>query len=419
MENKEKKTIKLSKVKHLDLFIVLFVVAVALTSVYVVLNAMGFLSYTNNYVAISPISDKNLPNYAEGMSCSLFFSGTTRDANVAAKRASEVYSDSLKNIYKRLDASNEYLDSPSIAQINDGIGHDVKVDSTIYNIVKDAYQRTSIDNNYSIFAQPLFDEWNDLISYAQSGHQERDPLNDDEEMNYLTELKNYINDSTNFNLEFKDNNTIKLSISEAYQNFRATNEINSPIISLNSLTGAYLVKEAAKSLEEAGFTDGYVLHNYGSGVTLKDYQSLNHRLYDVVNDDFHDFGYITIGGQYSFFKSYQINVSRILETEYYAIQKDGVTHYRSKHLNLKTGLPSEYHLEDVLFAEGYDVIDVTIEGLKVTSVTDNLEETAFINNRLVDKYAYLKNGEDKTVYIAESIKSQLTLYSEEYTSVTL
>ena len=107
----------------------------------------------------------------------------------------------MKYIYMQTSAYIDYSPyATGIAYINNNLDRDIIVTDTLYNILKDAYQKSLLDNNYSIFAAPIYHEWDILLYSGTLGEYDNDPLIYEEEKNYLNDLANIVNDTNNYSL---------------------------------------------------------------------------------------------------------------------------------------------------------------------------------------------------------------------------
>ena len=420
LENKSnKKEIHLTKTKHLDLFIAIFVLAVLGASVFIVLNVFGVFTKVDSYYAIKSTVEDNV-NYDNDLSCALHFKGQANRVNSAKNTATKLYTDTLRAVHKHIDAINRYSESSSIADINFFVNEECTVDAEVYKIMQDAYAISDIENNnYSIFAAPLYDEWFKLSSFAKNSDTKQDPLFNETEKEYLESLTAIINDTNNYSLEFLDNNRIKLSISDTYKKFRADYDITSPIVSLNVLENAYKMEAVKKVFEENGFTDGYLASTNGLGVTLKSLDTLSHSIYnkDVTNGEI---GYLSIKGDYAFKKTMMYGLSEDDSYYFYKIKdNEGNVIYRHQSLNLKTGYPNSYYLSAYLFRNDADVKKAVLDNQKLIAVDSLEKEEAFINENQDSDLCLNKIESPNSYHLSKNLKEKIYIFKPEVYTINI
>ena len=421
MENNNNSSIKLSKHKHLDLFIILFFVTVAIATALITCSVLGVFENGTGYYALELADATGQVKYATGIECDLFFKGNGYEVNSKKKKATYLYNERMKYIYMQTSAYIDYSPyATGIAYINNNLDRDIIVTDTLYNILKDAYQKSLLDNNYSIFAAPIYHEWDILLYSGTLGEYDNDPLIYEEEKNYLNDLANIVNDTNNYSLLFKDNNTVNLSISETYREFREIHEMDSPIISLNVLENAYQMNYVSQELEKEGYKNGYLIDEYGSGITLSNFSSLNLELFNITDDESQSYGYLEEKGSYVFsFNHHFLATSKQIGT-CYTLEHEEEYYYRSSYIDLNNGLSSDYYLFTGLISKQASLLDVVLENQSIAVIDDTIEENEYLNN-LDDRYqiCLLKKNDGKTLKVSESLINDLTIYKNDYTIVII
>ena len=420
MENKSnKKEINLTKTKHLDIYIIVFVLAVLATATFFILNVFGVFTKVDTYIAIKSTVENGV-NYDNDLSCALHFNGRENRVNSAKNSATKIYTAALKTVHMHVDAEKRHSESASIADINYFVNEVCTVDAEVYQIVKDAYVLSDIDNNnYSIFAAPLYDTWFQLASFTKSNDYSLDPLYSETEKAYIEELTAIINDTNNYSLEFLDNNRIKLTISDTYREFRTKYDIHGPIISLNVLENAYKLEAAKKALEENGFTDGYLASTSGLGVTLKGLEKLSHSIYNK-DVSYGEIGYIALGGDYAFKKTTMFEINESNSYYHYKFtDSNGKTYYCNMSLNLKTGYPNDYYLSTQIFEKTNDVKKAALDNQRLLMVDSLEKETAFINaNQDID--LCLNKAESPNFYLlSKNLQEKIYIFKPEVYTINI
>ena len=120
----DEKNVSLTKTKHLGWLIFLFVgiggVAIGATVLY----AMGLFTHFTGYKDLDITADESV-NYRDGVYCNLYFDTNEMAANQHASKASPIFSDALKDAYKRTDPQSRYDGIISLSYVNDAVGEDV------------------------------------------------------------------------------------------------------------------------------------------------------------------------------------------------------------------------------------------------------------------------------------------------------
>ena len=387
-----------------------FVAAVAIAAVLITLNAFGIFTDATGYINLDLEVYKEV-KFSHDLNGSIYLSGNAMKVNSAKKKASSFFSSTYREIYMMTDSYIDY--SPyfsSIKTINSSLGEDVKIDSRLYIILKDAYEKSDVVNsNYSIFAAPLFDEWNDLLYSGSLGNVDTDPLIDNDELSYIQTLVSYIHDTSSYSLEFKEDNVVQLNISNAYKSFREEYEITSPIISLNALETAYQIQYVATRMEEEGYSNFYISDDYGNGMTAKDFGSLNHNLYDIQDGSVHLFGHINRNGKYVFSAMHHFLTNPSTVNDFYDITKNERIYHRSSYLNLETGLPNDSYLSTNLFSNELDLPSLVLENNKLI-ITDDSYLAEKKNDYM---FLLVQNNLNKRITV-NSLFNSFEIYKNDY-----
>lgn len=411
MENKEEgRKISLSKTKHLELYIIAFVVTVAVAAVLITCSALGVFTNFAGYAELETAAYSDV-KFTHDIHCYIYFKGNDMQVSSKKRKASSLFSTLYREIYMMTDPYVDYSPySVSLKQINRSLGEDVKVDERLYLLLKDAYEKSDPqNNNYSIFAATLYHEWDSLLYFGALGDYESDPLFDEEEANYLSELASMINNPSNYSLEFKENNVVNLNISNEYKEFLETYDNTSPIISLNVLESAYQMQYIANKLEEVGYTNGYLVDDFGNGLTLKGFTSLNHNLYDIQDGEAHLFGHITQSDKYCFSATHHFLVNPLNAPYFYDVNKDDKIYHRSSYIKLEDGGVYDKYLSTNLFSKTLDLPSLVLENNKLPIVDNSyLAEQG-------DRYMFLlvNNSVEKRITVHHDF-NEFTIYKNEY-----
>ena len=401
MEPKEPREIVVSK-KHFTLRVIGFVVALG-----VGLGAIGYGVYQivvkkPGLYTINARVEKDLP-YAPGVVGEFYFK--EGDINGLVNGATDLLSTSLRYSYMRCDEWNIYKECPSIAMVNYNLDADVTVDGIVYDILKDAYAKTLEKKNFSLFAGPLYEDWEHRCTFPLHDAIEDDPLRNVTTAEYLAKAASYVNDLSNFQLTFKEGNVVRLSISESYAKFRNDYGITYPILTLNALHSAYKTQAVVDEFAKAGIYHGVIYDNEGDYAFLTPtYQNVMN-LYDVTPTSIARFG--TLSNQESAALSI-VHHFPVIEGQYnpgYRFSQGESLILRSTHLNLATGVSNKAFATSLYYEKGSTSIVNARYANNGLGAYDSLEG---VKAAMGSNHAVL-GVMNKEVVVGSAVKSTLTV----------
>lgn len=403
--------IKVSR-KYFTLRVILFAVAIVAAIGGITYAIISATKLDPGVYTITASPDKENPYNNQGVQGSFYFGGSSGEIKALKNATTELLNKELRAASYRLDETKTYEISSSIGAVNAKIGEEVTVDERVYAVLLDAYNKSKEDNNFSIFAAPLFDAWKDVLNDASH---ENDPLRNATYASYLEKLTGIIADQSNYDLLFLGEGKVKLTLSAAYQAFRTEYEITSPVISLNSLHDAYLLKEVQSAFEKQGFKDGVLFTLTGS---LASIEPSHPTTYGVLDKDA---GKVLSYGAFDISKSAVVasaihftqSESSYLYNPSYDIAKDGVTYHRSLYLNLGTGMPNNDIAASYIKRDGNDIVGASLDLVSLEAKT--FEE---IKASGKDGLLFTSWNESKKAYIASAAKSGFKLDETSHYSLT-
>ena len=408
----DESNVTISKSRHIGIKIAVFVGAILVSATLIVLYAVGAFSHFSGYAQIDAVADKETP-YGGEYNCLLYFEGSTMAVNSQKSKAQQVYSEALRDAYRKSEDSVVKEDVVSIANVNVNLGATTSVDQGTYDLLKRAHGYAQNHANYSLYSAPLFAEWEHIATIHSQNLDpsvDIDPAIDEQEAAYLNEIASFVNNPDSVNLTFLENNQIRLTISEAYAAFRKANDITAPILSLTSLRPAYCLEQASKALEEAGYQDGYLRHDYGLGVALSKTPSLVHTVYGLSeNGAVEDSARLGLTGGHCFAKLVRYNVHQCVFPIFYSLKKEGKTLYRSPYLNLDKAEGNQYCHSSYLFSSKKGIVDVALsalDGLAVETEADWQEYLPTLNGY---DYLFVKGSNPTAILISSSLKEQTVI----------
>lgn len=408
MAEENEKTFRL---KHPELWIIAFVILVVTASASFAFTCANSNREEKGLYEIVPISDSEVKFYGADFSFYYYCDGEM-NVTIEKNNVRKVYSDKLKEIYAYLDEDNTYTSYISVASINEHPNEIVSIGPTLYSMLEDAYKRSSLDNNYSIFATPLYSFWYQQFAMIRSDREARDPVNNEESVTYLKEVADFINNKEHIDLSFLGEGKVKLSVSEEYQKYRDNKGIDTPYLSFNILKNSYILQTISDFLSEKEINKGFIITSDGSVVQLKNSPNQTYSIYSVKDLTLERAGDIdftnplTSGDVIRHF-----NLNNTSPVNYYYMNKDGVTYFRSLYLDIKTGLENNFLLSSGIYSKDLNILDnATINNALVpcntieeinTYLTSHDKGNTMIVINLVDN--------PKNIYVSNLIKENIKL----------
>lgn len=357
--------------------IVLFIIFVGLAFYFFVSGVYRLTNQKPGVYALEAATDKEAATYAHGIDVSYYFDGSSNYIKQKKREAEAVYSGALLRMYKLTDSAAEYEGFTNIATINKSIGTDVKVNDELYEILEDAYKKTSLGESYSIFAGAYYEHWNSILSLDDPTA--FDPLFNPDEASRLEALRMQVTDKTNFKLTFKGDNTVRLDVSDSYLKYLEESEESATVLDLNLLRQAYMIKYVAKALTDKGFTKGRITTEEGIYIDLGDYGTGGYAPAEIT------------GGQLRLADPIPVDkgecmtgISALPAGEatdcYYTATKDSQTYYRFPFPTLKEGGFPNYVGSSYVKSHASDnIVNAMYVNILLNSATDNSEVKRIID----------------------------------------
>lgn len=306
----------------------------------------------------------------------------TKDISVTQEKnaVSKVYTESLIKIYQLLDEHTEFTSLRNIYYINNHINEEIEIDSLLYNCFK------KLQNNRYIYQSLIIDQYNNMFTSETDISAEKFDAHKNEELkNYYLEVLEYTNDSNHINLELLDNNTVKLSVSEEYQNYMDENNM---YISFGILKNACIIDYVSEQLIKNEFTTGFITSCDGYIRNL-DKRDITYKM-NVYDREY--FTYNAFAFTYNSSKSivYLRNyaLSTLNDSHFYEY-KDGTR--RTEYIDLKDGLDKAVVSNMIALSDDYSCLELLLELLPV-----------YVNDKIdIDLITELKNKKINTIYISD------------------
>ena len=271
--------------KHLPLRIVLFVLAFAIA---IAAFTYGVKKWTGNeagYTAVLARADGDAPMYAVNIRLTYNFDGGSRSIRVMKNELSDAYSDALGRLYKLLDPEHAYPGfSGNLADLNHHLNREYTVPRELFDILCDALERTERGSGFSIYAAPLYAEWQSIAYSADAA--DFDPLRNADEAERLRAIAEQCADPDNCSLEIVDAEkcVVRLNAAQSYLDFLTAYELPRTVLDLGCLKDAYILRGVAEALEQRGFVDGYLSTTGGLTKSLSGHLDGEYVIYSYVNE---------------------------------------------------------------------------------------------------------------------------------------
>lgn len=355
---------------------------------------------------------------------------STTSADTKYKRVTNYFNAITKEIYSLIDnkisykTSDGYYTTTNLYTLNENPGEKFVLDTRLYNILKDAYEKTITSDSFNMFSGLLENYWNFAI------------FNELEVNKQDVETFKNLSVEENYSLEFDENeksvkfiiNDIDLirnneTIREYYTNEDGELQVL-PILSLNTLMDSYYLEYLSKELWEEGFTQGVLFTNEGLYLSLGDVSMIS-GLYELFDYGDNEHGYKELG---KYNPSSRIAFTSIKSFPVYNYEFDNTVRlYRlngqvesySVFYNPNTGFSNSMNIRNsVLFDEGENasIVEVMFANLSLifsdyNTLTDNYRKQDY-------PFALIMNEEK--IYTTEEFILSFIPYSsyEDYEIIT-
>jgi hypothetical protein len=344
---KDKKHDILVSQKNIVIRIIFFVLLVVIAVLAFYFALTGNKKYATGYQKLEANVDDSYPYLNSIVTTYMYMEGNANSIKTNLRMVNSTYTNFLRKIYALTDAANEYQNYISLGYINNHLNEEIVLDNDLYTILKDAYTKTNENKNYSIYADSLYAFWHQIYGMDEYQKTDYDPINNSDNENYLNELVSFINDDSSVHLVFNDTNkSVKLTISIDYKTFRLNNEITDPIISLNILREAYLVKYLSNYLSESNYDNYYIESENNLIYTHNAENIVKVKIYDEANIEEYLATYLLNKEEAVIINPRFIIHPDLYYNPYYKIG----TIYRSDNINLSTGYQEQLFKETILIS---------------------------------------------------------------------
>lgn len=406
--------------KHIELYVIGFIIAIAVAVIAFTYGCKYSGALDPGYYEIEIVASEEVPGYAKDFTYVCYFDGSSREISDLQNTYKQLYCSELMNLYACLDDENEYTHYKSIAVINNHPNEEVEVSSLTYEVLTDAYQKTSENENYSVFAGPLYSFWEEQMSTVRKSEQiENDPINNIENATYLAKVATYVASKDHVDLKFLGNNKVKLVVSDEYVNYLKENKREASFVSLNILKNSYIIERLSDYLNTNNLDRGIVYTDDG---LLSQHKRLdkaqNYAFYTLLKQE--DKRYVTniasitgyLPSSASCFRNFQVNSDYV--NRYYDFEKDGVIYYRSLNINIKTGIPTNYLLSSSIYSKSVSLLSNSLINNELSRFSSIGEIRTYVNGKGYQDLMLVVdvNLDDNSLYITDGIKNNISLLKE-------
>lgn len=361
--------------KHVVLRIIIFAITLITGITLLSLYFTGILKYTKGYFK-TEVSYENKLLINDDVSFYTYFDGNSASYRKYAQNLNSTYSNEYNYILKLLDSKNTYDGVINLAYINLNTDKDLKIEKPLYDILSDAYLKTSENKNYSLFSSSIYQTYEAIFLSTFNNNIEIEQTY----LDRINEATAIINDSNNFNLEFKDNNVINLHVSTTFSSFINEHELTSSYLDLNILKDAYIIEYLAGKMKENNYLNSYFISSNGYIYSLDSYVgSMN--LLTISADNIKKYSTYDIKGNssYIYFNYFDSNNNRIYKN------KDI---YMYTIVNIKEGSCISNINSFFINSSSLSLVDKGYQLLNLTSFKSSEEINLYIKENSLNKVTY-------------------------------
>ena len=177
-----------------------------------------------------------------------------KEEGTQAQAIVEVYTAAVEKAYWLFSRDAQTDAYNNIHYINNHVNQPVTVDPVLYEALS-ALEASGCRNHY---LGPVYTEYNNIFfSEDDSVAQQWDPRRNEDAAAYVKEASGYANDPQMIRLDLLGNNTVQLTVAQAYLDYAQANEITE-YLDLHWMTNAFIIDYLAESLMDAGYNNFYL-----------------------------------------------------------------------------------------------------------------------------------------------------------------
>lgn len=399
-------------IKHIELYIIAFFIFLGVAVFSFVYGCSNLARKEPGVYEIVPNANEDAPTYGANYSFYYYFDGSGTEINNKIKEVTDFYSEKLSLVYKQLDEENIYSSVSSIAAVNNNPNQPIQLGQKARDVLFDAYSRSQSADNYSLFAEPIYNFWYQSFSFADETIKiSRDPVNNAQSKEYLDKLTSYINDKNHIDLEFLEDNKVILHVSDEYLSFAEDNGDSFLYVGLNVLKNAYILDDVTSYFESLGLNNGFVLAKNGTVVKMSGFKTKEYYPIYSFTDKVVAIGQLDMDGPNNINNMRRFSTDASLYNSGYHFSKDGVTYFRSSVIDIHSGIPSDYCYASSIAQNNLSVIESTVINNELALFTDMSEISAYLKslNNSSLMALVIPRLEEKKIYVNESMYKFVSL----------
>ena len=183
-----------------------------------------------------------------------YYLGSEGNATAEERAINAVYSQGMEEAFRFFSDQALEDGTKNLAYLNDHLNETVTIEGPLY----DALEKLENAGLRHAYLAPVYLEYKPVfLSQNTSEAAVYDPMRNDELKTYVQEAAAYANDPAHVRLEMLGNDQVCLGVSEEYQVFLETHEIDT-VLDLNWMTNAFVCDYVADLLIQQGFTKGFI-----------------------------------------------------------------------------------------------------------------------------------------------------------------
>ncbi|MCD7847130.1 MAG: hypothetical protein LUG49_03745 [Oscillospiraceae bacterium] len=278
-----------------------------------------------------------------------------------------IYSDACETAFQLFTPDVEYEYVFNVWYINNHPNEEIQVEEALYS----ALEMMVESGGREIYLGPIYSEYESLFFSAEDWQAEEfDPLYNDVEAEYFSEVLGFISTDEHISIELLGDNKIMLHVSDEYLSYAEEMGIES-FIDFSWMTNAFVVDYVSDVMIENGYTAGIIGSNDGFTRNLGGCDDLfTYTLYSRQGSTVYSVADLVYEGGYSFVYAHDYAITSDDALKYYTYES-GET--RTPYIAATDGL-SKAATEDLVLYSGTSTCAELVLSLADVYLADELDE---------------------------------------------
>lgn len=210
--------------------------------------------------------------------------GTSEYRAVASR-----YGEATVNAYRIFNEQEQFEGAYNLAYVNAHINEEVQVDGALYS----AFELLESYGSRILYLAPAYSYYyNIFYAFSELDAALFDPYRNEEAAEYIAQIAAFANDGESIDIELLGDNTVRLNVSEEYEEFAEENEIDI-FLDFFMLKNAFIIDYISDYMVEGGFTEGILSSFDGYTRNIGGQQSYNIDVFDKSDE------YVYVAGSVS------------------------------------------------------------------------------------------------------------------------